>query len=133
METRRILRGNSDYPPGLDAYMGGAAPEFIDALGNTAILQRKMLRLLCSVKCPGDLVLKTYDTARALRNAGVTVIGGFHSPMEKECLDLLSRGKQAVVVCPARSIQDMRAPAEWRAPIFLRASHKTTPALTSGS
>jgi predicted Rossmann fold nucleotide-binding protein DprA/Smf involved in DNA uptake len=74
-----------------------------------------MLGLLCSVKCPGDLVLKTYDTARVLRDAGVTVIGGFHSPMEKECLDLLLRGKQAVVICPARSVQDMRVPAEWRA------------------
>lgn len=116
METRRILRDDSDYPPALKG-QGGAAPAFIDALGNMAILQRKMLGLLCSVKCPGDLVLKTYDTTRALRDAGVTVIGGFHSPMEKECLDLLLRGEQAVVTCRARSIRDMRVPAEWRAPI----------------
>ncbi len=117
METRRILKGDSHYPHALKGSAGLAAPEFIDALGNIAILQGKMLGLLCSVKCPGDLVLKTYDTARALRDAGVTVIGGFHSPMEKECLDLLLRGKQAVIVCPARSIQDMRVPTEWRAPI----------------
>ena len=44
----------------------------------------------------------------------MTLIGGFHSPMEKEFLDLLLRGTARVVVCPARSIEDMRVPREWR-------------------
>jgi hypothetical protein len=34
--------------------------------------------------------------------------------MEKECLDFLLRGKQSVVVCPARSITNMRMPSTWR-------------------
>jgi predicted Rossmann fold nucleotide-binding protein DprA/Smf involved in DNA uptake len=34
--------------------------------------------------------------------------------MEKECLDFLLRGKQPVVVCPARSIANMRMPSAWR-------------------
>jgi hypothetical protein len=34
--------------------------------------------------------------------------------MEKECLDFLLRGKQPVVVCPARSITKMRMPSAWR-------------------
>jgi predicted AAA+ superfamily ATPase len=46
-------------------------------------------------------VLRTF--ALALREAGIPVIGGFHAPMEKECLDLLLRGTQPVVICPARS------------------------------
>ena len=117
MEARHIRRGDPDFPHALKASGGFLAIEFIDVLGNISILQGKMLGLLCSVKCPGGIVLKTFDTARALRDAGVTVIGGFHSPMEKECLDLLLRGKQAVVVCPARSIQNMRLPAAWRKPI----------------
>jgi predicted Rossmann fold nucleotide-binding protein DprA/Smf involved in DNA uptake len=50
----------------------------------------------------------------ALREAGVPVIGGFHSPMEKECLDLLLRGRQPVVICPARSLLHMRIPSPWR-------------------
>ena len=45
---------------------------------------------------------------------GVPVIGGFQTPMERECLRLLLRGKQPVVVCPARSIDNMRIPREWR-------------------
>ena len=65
------------------------------------ILERRLLGLFCSTKCPGDAILQTYDLVRALRDAGVAVIGGFHSPMEKECLDLLLRGNQPIVICPA--------------------------------
>lgn len=84
------------------------------AIGEVGLLEQRLLGLLCSERCPGDVVLKTYDLARALRDAGVPVIGGFHSPMEKECLDLLLRGKQPVVVCPARSIERFRIPAGWK-------------------
>jgi predicted Rossmann fold nucleotide-binding protein DprA/Smf involved in DNA uptake len=86
--------------------------------GDVALLaQHQFIALFCSVRCPGELILKTYDLARALRDAGVPVIGGFHSPMEKECLRLLLRGRQPVVVCPARSIENMRFPSEWRPPL----------------
>ena len=49
-----------------------------------------------------------------MREAGVPVIGGFQTPMERECLRLLIRGNQAVVICPARSIDRMRIWAAWR-------------------
>jgi predicted Rossmann fold nucleotide-binding protein DprA/Smf involved in DNA uptake len=54
------------------------------------------------------VILKTYDLARALRDAGVPVIGGFHTPMEKECLDILLRGTQPIIVCPARGLGNIR-------------------------
>ena len=50
-----------------------------------------------------------------MRDAGVPVIGGFQTPMEKEWLRLLLRGSQPVVVCPARGIDNMRVPRDWRA------------------
>lgn len=84
------------------------------AIGDVKILNNPLLGLLCSIRCPGRVIVQTYDLARALRDAGVPVIGGFHSPMEKECLDFLLRGKQPVVVCPARSITNMRLPLTWR-------------------
>ena len=84
------------------------------AIGDVKILDTPLLGLLCSIRCPGRVIVQTYDLARALRDAGVPVIGGFHSPMEKECLDFLLRGKQPVVVCPARSITNMRMPSAWR-------------------
>jgi predicted Rossmann fold nucleotide-binding protein DprA/Smf involved in DNA uptake len=86
-------------------------------LGNRAILGHPLLGFFCSSRCPGDVILRTYDLARSLRDASVPVIGGFHSPMEQECLDLLLRGTQPIVVCPARSIERMRVPAAWRNPL----------------
>ncbi|MDE2905554.1 MAG: hypothetical protein OXQ28_05655, partial [Acidobacteriota bacterium] len=58
-----------------------------------------------------------YDLARALRSRGLTLVGGFQSPMEKEFLDLLLRGVAGAVVCPARGLGVMRLPRAWRAPL----------------
>jgi len=96
--------------------LGGAAPR-IAALGDVGLLRQRKVALFCSVRCPGNLILKTYDLACSLRDAGVTVIGGFHSPMEKECLTLLLRGRQPIIICPARSIEGMRLPRPWRGPV----------------
>ena len=83
-------------------------------LGNLSLLDEPLTALFCSNRCPGDLILKTYDLARAMRDAGVPIIGGFQTPMERECLRLLLRGTQPVVVCPARGIDNMRIPRDWR-------------------
>jgi predicted Rossmann fold nucleotide-binding protein DprA/Smf involved in DNA uptake len=95
-------------------------PEWHDPvhmLGNQDILQQKKLALFCSRKCPGNLILKAYDLARSLREDGVTVISGFHTPVEKECLRILLRGTQPIIICPARSIDGMRLPSAWRQPL----------------
>ena len=63
------------------------------------------------------MILNTYYLARVLRDADVTIIGGFQSPMEKECLDLLLRGSAPVVVCPARALGRMRVPGNWKKPL----------------
>jgi predicted Rossmann fold nucleotide-binding protein DprA/Smf involved in DNA uptake len=86
----------------------------IAAIGNLEILKTRLCGFFCSARCPGNFIVQTYDLARALRDAGVPVIGGFHASMERECLELLLRGTQPVVVCPARSIERMRLPASWR-------------------
>jgi len=88
-------------PPRLRAYLGQAAVERIYAAGDLQILTFPALAVLCSISCPGSVVIKTFDAIRELRDAGVILAGGFHSPMEKECLEFLLRGNQPVVVCPA--------------------------------
>ncbi len=85
----------------------------VKSKGNLNLLDESLTALFCSNRCPGDLILKTYDLARAMRDAGVAVIGGFQTPMERECLRLLLRGTQPVVVCPARGIHNMRIPRDW--------------------
>jgi len=113
----QIARADPAYPTALKRYLAEDAPEHVSALGNLAVLQQKPIALFCSVKCPGNLILQTYDLAQNLRQAGVTVIGGFHSPMERDCLTILLRGSQPIIVCPARSIETMRIPPEFRQPL----------------
>jgi predicted Rossmann fold nucleotide-binding protein DprA/Smf involved in DNA uptake len=83
-------------------------------MGTLEILAEHKLGLFCSVRCPGDAILGAYDAARKLRDEGVTVISGFHSPVEKECLRILLRGKQPIIICLARSLGRLRLPTEWR-------------------
>ncbi|MDY6974001.1 MAG: DNA-processing protein DprA [Thermodesulfobacteriota bacterium] len=108
-----LLSKNRDYPLSL---MNKKAHELfprIWALGDLKILEKPLLGFFCSIKCPGDIILSSYDLARVLRDSGVAVIGGFHSPIEKDCLDLLHRGTQPIVVCPARGIENMRMRKEY--------------------
>ncbi len=87
------------------------------SLGPPEILKVRKLAFFCSVKCPGEPIVQVYDFARAIRDAGITVIGGFQSPIEKDCLDILLRGTQPIIICPARSLQGMRLPAAWKTAI----------------
>ena len=45
--------------------------------GNLQLLEEPLTALFCSARCPGDIILKTYDMACSMRDAGVPVIGGF--------------------------------------------------------
>ena len=108
MDAIRIEQGDSDYPTVLRDRLGNTAPSCLYAMGDAAILGNRLLGLVCSIQCPGSIVIKTFDAIRLLRDAGVAVIGGFHSPMESECLDLLLRGSQPVILCPARGLAGLR-------------------------
>jgi len=41
---------------------------YIQTVGDEAILSRPKVALFCSVKCPGKLILETYDLAKRFRN-----------------------------------------------------------------
>jgi predicted Rossmann fold nucleotide-binding protein DprA/Smf involved in DNA uptake len=56
------------------------------------------------------LILKAYDTARELRDQGQAIISGFHSPVEKDILSILMRGKQPIILCIARDLKSYRIP-----------------------
>lgn len=76
----------------------------IQIVGDARILDRPKIALFCSVKCPGKLILETYDLAKRFRKDGVLVISGFHSPMEQECLRILLRSPHPVIWCLARGM-----------------------------
>lgn len=94
---------------------GVTAETDVYAIGNDSLLEWRIVGLICSVQCPGSIVIRTFDAIRELRDARVVVAGGFHSPMEQECLDFLLRGDQPVVICPARHPASASWPAGWLA------------------
>jgi predicted Rossmann fold nucleotide-binding protein DprA/Smf involved in DNA uptake len=103
-----------DCPASARLWLGEMAPTTLATLGDVGLLGTPAVALFRSVRCPGDVIVQTHDLARSLRDAGVPVIGGFQAPMEKECLEILLRGTQSVVVCLARSLDGMRVPVVWR-------------------
>ncbi len=108
--TQRIARDAEDYPSPLRTRLGANAPEVLVVLGDRRLLRSRRTALFCSARTPGDAILRAHDVARRMRDEGVTVISGFHSPIEKECLRILLRGKQPVIVCPARTSSRTTAP-----------------------
>ena len=107
----------AQMPLALKQLVGASAATTTTVRGNVDLLNGRLVGFFCSESSPGDAILGTYDLALALRESGVTFIGGFQSPMEKEFLSFVLRGSVSVVVCPARGIGRMRLPPPLRAPL----------------
>jgi predicted Rossmann fold nucleotide-binding protein DprA/Smf involved in DNA uptake len=85
-----------------------------DALGSIDLLGRNKLGLICSRKCPGNVNLKTYDFARQVRGSGLAIVSGFHSPIEKDCLPILLRGSDPILIVQAHRLSTSRLPMDWQ-------------------
>lgn len=83
-------------------------------IGNSLELASRKLAMFCSTKCTGMVILKSYKFASIVHGLELTIVGGFHSPVERDCLDILLRGAGSVVVCPARRLNASRLPIEWQ-------------------
>jgi len=85
------------------------------AIGNRCLLDGHLAGLLCSRKCPADKILEAYDQFKEwAANPETTIIGSFHSPVEKECLRLLLKGQANIIFCPAREIEHMQISKDWK-------------------
>lgn len=91
-----------------------AAAGRADALGNPILLDRKKIGLICSRKCPGDVILETYDFARLVRGSGLAIVGGFQSSIERDCLPILLRGSDPIIIVQAHRLSTSRLPMEWQ-------------------
>ena len=116
-----ITQTDTNYPIELKDYLKTETPEIIWTRGNINLLQElntplngNVWALFCSSKCPGEIILKTYDLAQEFKEKGVPTISGYHSPVEQECLRVLLRGSQPILFCPARSIENMRLKPAWK-------------------
>lgn len=118
---QRITQTDTNYPKRLKDCLKTDTPEIIWALGNTDLLpgpnttlNGDLWALFCSNKCPGEIILKAHDLAQTFKERGTPTIGGYHSPIEQECLRVLRRGAQPILLCPARSIENMRLKPAWK-------------------
>ena len=118
MSVRKLVTltpSDTDWPVRLTERLGKTAPPALQVIGPVGLLVGHKTAIFCSASAPGDAILRAHDTARRLRDDGVTVISGFHSLIEKDCLRILLRGKQPIIICPARAMARMRIPTECRA------------------
>ena len=115
-QTQTIPPGDLRYPSRLRQRLGAEPAPELTGFGNLDLLHLPMTALFCSAHCPGKAILPIYDQVAKWRDEGQCVISGFHSPVEKECLGILLRGSQPIIICPARAIPK-RIPQEWEKPL----------------
>lgn len=70
--------------------------------------ERAPIAFFCSQSCPGDIILKAQDWANDLGPNSAPVIGGFHTPIERDVLRILLRGGAPVTLVLARAVQGFR-------------------------
>ena len=141
LQIDNVLRDDPRYPACLRQRLGTDAPARLTTAGSIALLGQPKTALFCSSRCPGEAILRAYDQAARWRDAGRCVISGFHSPVEKECLRILLRGSQPVIICPARTLEKMRLPSDWQKALadgrllilsgFSGSEHRVTSALAA--
>ncbi len=74
--------------------------------GNLDIIKKyPVIGVLASGKAPGPVVWESYQFFYALRDADVTIAGGWHSPLEKGILDALIEGKANVAFFAAKGLK----------------------------
>lgn len=73
--------------------------------GNKAILDLHKTGFLCSQRCPALVVLKSYDWAKAQREAGTCIICGNHSQIEEDVFEILLKGSQPLILVLARGMK----------------------------
>ncbi len=115
-EPLRLLPCDAGWPRRLGERLGAHAPAELHLLGNAYLLSKAKTAFFCSARCPGGAILRAHDQAAKWRDEGRCIIGGFHSPVERDCLRILLRGDSPVIVCPARGLPK-RLPPEWERPL----------------
>lgn len=109
-----IRFGAREYPEALIDRLGAGAPDALHLLGSAEILDRPLTALFCSERVAADLVLPALELSISVRRRGESLISGFHSMVERECLRLLLNGPRPLVACLARGTRGIRLQRGWR-------------------
>jgi len=103
-----IGREDPRLPGSVKKLMSALGAPSIQTIGNIQLLGLGTLGLICSVRCPGEIILATYDFIKAYSRTDIAIVGGFHSPMERQCLEILLARHIPVILCPARDLSRLR-------------------------
>ena len=87
----------------------------VSALGDVDIVECRKTAFICSRNYPAGAVLRIYDWAKEMRDAGECVISGFHSRLERDVLAILIQGQQPIILAAARGLPQRYSPALRRA------------------
>lgn len=111
MEIKTLASANS--PASLQIYFAQNPSAQIFCIGNIEILSDEKIGFFCSTKSSGAAILKVFERANLWRKERTTIISGFHSPLEREVLEILLKGTGRIIICPARSIETLCPPKHW--------------------
>lgn len=113
-DSRRLLPGDDQWP----IRLVGSTYAFLDVVGDATILSSSLTAIFNSSRCTGDAILRsTKWIGEQADDETRSFIGGFHSVMEKDFLEILLEGKCRICVCPARSLDRYRVPRTFKAAI----------------
>ena len=88
----------------------------VQMVGNTALMKLPKVAFLSSRRIASDDVLRCYDWACKVRDTNKCIVSGFQSPLEKDVLRFLLRGKVPIILVLARRLW-RKMPEELRGPI----------------
>ncbi len=86
---------------------------------------------VCSQRCPGTALLLAIDWIKSLDPAATTLLGGWHTPVEREVLRLALLRGVPVIIAEARSPRTVLPPA-WRSPLAAGRLHLVHPLPDAG-
>lgn len=90
--------------PWTELAIGAASRPAFHFLGPVGLLDSQPTAFFCSTECPGEKVLAAYEWARAQCDTGATIIGGFHTPVDKDVQAILARRGACLIHVLARSL-----------------------------
>ncbi len=88
----------ADSPASLQIYFAQNPSARIFCIGNSEILSDEKIGFFCSSKSSGAAILKVFERANLWRKERTTIISGFHSPLEREVLEILLKGKGRIIL-----------------------------------
>ena len=114
IDSRRLLPSDDQWPIRLT----GSTYAFLDVVGDATMMSSSMTAIFSSSRCTGDAILRSTKWIGDVADDETrSVVGGFHSAMEKGFLEILREGKCRICVCPARSLDRFRTPRSFKAAI----------------